>query len=179
MQMKMMILGAFSALTLMACVPVSVGTSSENPVNVSDSGRVTVAAGKTTYVVKTYPQSYFYLDNALFDKAVPIDFSNRNSAGYVNSQEVKVDWMNLQPVSVPIGWKIAVSEAKLVRAINQTTTNSNLAYAVETNVYFYNRVKVVYAITAPSQPASEVQPLTFTLSTPQNKVPTALYVVAQ
>ncbi len=179
MRLKMILLGVFSALTMMSCAPVAAGTSISNALNVSEGARVTVPKGQTLYVVRTYSQSSLRLNDDIFDSTLPLNFSDTNAAGYVNSQEIAVGWLKIQPTDLPAGWNIAVSEAKLLRETTQTTASTNLAYTVRTTVHFYNKVRVTYAITAPAQPSPDIEFLEFTLSTPQGKVNAFFDVVAK
>lgn len=150
-------------VVLTACAPVPLGSSAANPKKITSLGlydATVVAPGQTTYVAITYNASHLNVPDDLFDQEVPIDFENQNAIGNVKSLEMPVNWISLKAPELPQGWKIDLARSVLIREIVKTTqTGSSI------NVRFYDRVKLVYAITAPN--TREAKSLKFRIDTPK------------
>jgi hypothetical protein len=128
-----------AALLFTACAP-SAGTSGLSPIELKDSNKIaTVEAGKTVYVAVMHYGSEFGFPKSEYDKIFDLDFQGARDG------EREVFWLQHKSSVVPDGWRANMHAVRAVRNIDRTDkTDSTIT------VYYYNRVKIVYAIQIPA-----------------------------
>jgi hypothetical protein len=129
----------FSALFLSACAP-SAGTSGLSPIELADSDKIaTIEAGKTSYVAVMYYANEFGFPKNEYDKLFDLDFDAARDG------EREVFWLQHKSSAVPTGWRANMHAVRAVRNIDRTEkSNGNIT------VYYFNRVKIIYAIQVPA-----------------------------
>ena len=141
-----------ATLLLTACAP-SAGTSGLSPIELSDSDKIaSVEAGKTTYVAVMHYGNEFGFPKGAYDKLFDLDFQGARDG------EREVFWLQHKTSFVPDGWRANMHSVRAVRNIDRTdTTDSTIT------VYYFNRVKIIYAIQIPTDAKLGRQNLLFRL----------------
>jgi hypothetical protein len=127
-----------AALLFTGCAP-SAGTSGLSPIELTDSSKIAkVEAGKTVYVAVMHYASEFGFTKSEYDKLFDLDFEGARDG------EREVFWLQHKSSSVPEGWRANMHAVRAVRSIDHTEkTDSTI------RVYYYNRVKIIYAMQIP------------------------------
>jgi hypothetical protein len=117
----------FSALFLSACAP-SAGTSGLSPIELADSDKIA-----------TIDANEFGFPKNEYDKLFDLDFDAARDG------EREVFWLQHKSSAVPTGWRANMHAVRAVRNIDRTEkSNGNIT------VYYFNRVKIIYAIQVPA-----------------------------
>ena len=137
--MRMLFNLIFTALLLSGCAP-SAGTTGLSPIELADSDKIAnIEAGKTSYVGVMHEANEFGFPQNEYDKLFDLDFDAARDG------EREVFWLQHKSSAVPTGWRANMHAVRAVRNIARTEkTDSNIT------VYYYNRVKIIYAISVPA-----------------------------
>jgi hypothetical protein len=125
-----------ATLLFSGCAP-SAGTSGLSPIELTDSDKVaTVEAGKTSYVAVMHYGNEFGFPKSAYDKLFDLDFQGARDG------EREVFWLQHKTSFVPDGWRANMHAVRAVRNIDRTDSTIT--------VYYFNRVKIIYAIQIPA-----------------------------
>jgi hypothetical protein len=139
----------FAALLFTACAP-SAGTSGLSPIELESANQIaTVQAGTTTYVSVRHYASEFGFAKSDYDKLFDLDFQGARDG------EREVFWLQHKSSTVPEGWRANMHAIRAVRNIDRTERTDSFI-----TVYYFNRVKIIYAIQIPTDARLGQQNLT-------------------
>lgn len=129
---------------LSACAPTVMGAGTLNPVLVATAFTpAKVTPGQTVYVSYTYPASTLRIDDSRYASLI-LGISHGPSSGPIDSPRTPASWLSMKVTGLPEGWTVVLAEAYLVKAISTSSTAGDTV-----NVSYYQRVNVIYKITAP------------------------------
>lgn|GEM_PF-2941210 len=169
MKTPRMILSSIAlVLALAACAP-AVSGGFGNPVSLGLLETAKLQPGQTQYVAQKYPDSYFKFDEKSLDNTLTVDFKDKDISGNVKSIQRSITWVKVLRVDGPEGWKLEVAAIDGLREITNTTTN-----ATSVQVRFYDYYRLVYKITAPEKPSTDLAIFKVTLADNQGTTGTAM-----
>lgn len=128
-------------MLLAGCAP-SLTAGATPDVLVSPISTIVVKPGTTRYVEVLYPRSVIRVNEKFFTD-LKIDFNDRNSLGNVRSPETRATWLTMSAKDLPEGVSVALDRAFILKEVKETTNTSR-----ETTVNYFEKIRVVYKITA-------------------------------
>lgn len=145
-------------VTLAACAPATVGAGTLNPILAATATTpAQVASGQTVYVQYTYQAGALNIPESRYE-ALTLGFTFRPPAGgEVSSPRSPAGWLKMKATGLPVGWNVELADAYLTKAVSSSGLSGDTI-----TVYYYNRVNVVYRVSAPANASGiEVASLQF------------------
>ena len=146
------------AAALAACAPATLGAGTLNPlVAATATTPAQVSPGQTVYVQYTYQAGELKIPESRYE-TLTLSFNSRPAAGgEVSSPRSPAGWLKMKATGLPAGWSVELADAYLTKAVSSSGLSGDTI-----TVYYYNRVGVVYKVSAPANASGiEVASLQF------------------